>query len=374
MNTGEHEIKSNKFAFIREYLWLNSSSYSIRLFNQSFLCVAAIALIISMTTAQQNGTAKTNAAKTNAAKNNAQANSMIITGFNVNVRETASIDAKTLSNLDFGTIVRQVERAKELQTVAGKTDFWYKVSRNQNQTGWVFGSFLKPFAAAKREAIYRQITADKFKFAKRSFTENAELYDFLTKAQGEVKTPETAAEIGLRRYQALAGALDAIPSDKQDSPPYKKFTTVNALNIVYSDPSAQFYVRADRLWSLAKKYETLPAGEKIAWDAARTTLPGECEGYLNCYLYELRQSEGEYLKRFPKGAHAAEALKSIGDQLQPIADDAATKEVYAAPADVTDRADFNKTIAELRTIVSRTGFIEKETVLKQLNKIGEGYR
>jgi hypothetical protein len=309
--------------------------------------------------------------KTTAAQNG---QSFIVSGFKVLVRDAPKAGAANVAQIGFGTLVRSVESGSRQDVLNGKTGYWHKIALINNKQGWVFGAYLKPFTQANAETIYKEITAEKFKFAKRSFDENAELYDFLTRVQADVKTPANAAQIGFWRLLALKGALAAIPFERKDKSPYKDFINRNEINIVYSEPSGEYYVKSDRFWSLSKKYAALPIGERIAWEAARNPLPGECEGYLNCYLYKIRATHGEYLARFPKGSHAAESLKAIGDQLAPIVADAQKKEIYATPTDVSDRADFYKTIAELRSIVSRTGFFEKEAVLKQLDKIADGYR
>lgn len=300
--------------------------------------------------------------------------SLIVTAFNVNVRELPSTTAAETARLKFGTIVRGIERSATPDIIGGKQSYWHKIAPVGGKGGWVFGAFLKPFETAKRETIYKQIAAEKNKPAKRNFGENVEFYDFLTRAQGEVKAPSVAAEIGLWRLLALKAALAEIPFEDLQKQPYKDFTDKHTINIVYSEPSGQWYVRSDRFWSLAKKYQTLPIGERIAWEAARNQLPGECEAYLNCELFVMRATRGEYLQLYPKGEHAAEALKELSDFLQQIADDAQKKQIYEAPADVSERAEFYKNLSELRTIVSRTGFFEKEAVLRQLDKIAEGYR
>lgn len=303
-----------------------------------------------------------------------QGQQFVVTGFNLNIREQPSASSEDAGQLKFGTIVRSVERSAKSATISGKTGFWHKIAPVGGKSGWVFGGFLKTFDITKRETIYKQITTDKFKIAKRSFDENAELYEFLTRAGSEVKTPSFAAEIGLWRLLALNSALEAIPFEEMENSPYKDFTDKHDANIVYSEPSGQWYVRSERFWTLAEKYQKLAIGEKIAWEAARNPIPGECEGYLNCYMFALRITHGEYLELYPKGTHAAESLKAIYDQLQPIVADAQKKEIYTTPADVSDRAEFYQKIAEIRSIVSRTGFFEKEAVLRQLNKIADGYR
>ena len=299
---------------------------------------------------------------------------LIVIGFNIYVRENAAANAKSKGRLKFGTIVRALEQSEEQETIGGKQDFWHKIMMLNGKSGWVFGAFLKPFEQSSRENIYQRIAAEKFATSDRTFNENVELYEFLTKAQPQIKTPAIAAQIGLWRLLGLKNALSQIPFDKRESAPYKDFTDANSINIVDSEPGGQWLVRSERFWSLSKRYANMTLGERSAWAAAQNPFPGECEGYLNCRLFMLRETYGEYLARFPKGAHAAEALKNIGEDLALIVADIEKKEIYTAPTDVSDRADFYKKIAELRSIVSLTGFFEKEAVLRQLNKIGEGYR
>lgn len=300
----------------------------------------------------------------------------ITTAFEVNLRETPSAGAKEVGEIPVGTIVRSLDRSAEKQTIGSRTDYWHKIETigSAKKQGWIFGGFLLQFDAAKRETIYSQIAAERAKAAGEKFSENVELYDFLTRAAAEIKTPAVQAEISFARLTALKNALSAIPFDKQANEPYKTFTGKEDANVVYSDPSGQWYVRSDLFWNLAKKYKNLPIAEKIAWAASENPLPGECEGYLNCYLYLLKETSGKYLELFPRGAHASESLKSINEYLQPIIEDSRKKEVYTAPTEAAEKAEFYKSIAELRVMISKTGLLEKDVVLKKLNQIAEAYR
>jgi hypothetical protein len=125
---------------------------------------------------------------------------------------------------------------------------------------------------------------------------------------------------------------------------------------------------------LHKKYEKSPLADQIAWEGAQNPLPGECEGYVNCYLFYTRMTTGEYLSLHPTGKRNLEALTNLTNSLDPIVADLAAKTVYTGPTDVTDRAEFNNLIAELRTIISRLPLTEKEKPLQQLKKIAEGFR
>jgi hypothetical protein len=300
----------------------------------------------------------------------------ITTAFDVNLRETPSAGAKEVGELSVGTAVRSLERSAEKQTIGDKTDYWHRIETAgaSKKTGWIFGGFLRQFDAAQRETIYKELADERAKAAGKDFSDNSELYEFLTKILPEIKTPATAAELSFVRLLALKNALAAIPFEKQSDAAYKAFTGAQEASVVYSEPSGEWYVRSDLLWDLAKKYKTLPVGEKIAWTAAENPLPGECEGYLNCYLYLLKVTQGKYLELFPRGAHARESLKTIGEWLQPFVADAKKKETYTGPSEAAEKAEFYQAIADLRVRVSKTGLFEKDAVLRQLNQVAEGYR
>jgi hypothetical protein len=88
----------------------------------------------------------------------------------------------------------------------------------------------------------------------------------------------------------------------------------------------------------------------------------------------LRATDGEYLLLYPQGKKAADALKTVTAFLEPIVADLKDKAVYNGPTDISDKAEFYRLIAELRSIVSKLPFIEKEKTLQQLNQLAEGYR
>jgi len=286
------------------------------------------------------------------------------------LRSAATTSSAELRRLKLGTILPVMERTSG-------ANFWYKVqfpAGSKYVTGWVSSTVAANFEAAKAETIYRQLASKNFKSEGMSYGDAVEVYDFLTRVLPEVKTNEIAAELGLKRLQSLAAALDAIGVMNSDKQPYKTFTNAQDKNIVYSDPAGQWFVRADLFWDLHKKYSGTSAGEEIAWAAARTSLPGECEGYINCYLYLLRETDGEYLSLYPAGKHALEALKNISAFLEPIVADLKDKKIYSGPTDTSDRAEYNRHLADLRLIISRLPLVEKDKPLRQIGLMAEAYR
>ena len=291
---------------------------------------------------------------------------IIVSTYSVPVRSQASVTAPLMSNVKLGTVLRVAEK---------KTD-WYKVqylADGKTETGWIPASAVNDLNASGRSEIYRQIVERNYK-SQMDFETASEFYHFTTKVGNDLDGSEKSAEIELKRLLALRSALKTIPADRRETAPYKDFLTAQEKEIVYNEPVGNWLVVSNEFWDLHSKYKKLSVAETIAWEAANNPLPGECQGYVNCYLFDMRMRFGEYLSLHPNGAHAAEALKNMTDYLSPIAADAQQKTVYNGPTDVTDRAEFNNLIAELRTIVARLQFVEKEKTLQQLKTIAEAFR
>lgn len=307
-----------------------------------------------------------------AAKSNAQsspssssaASQIIVAATSACVRSEPNQSASVVSTVNIGKIL----------PVAETNSAWYRVSLAGEKSGWISKQIAADFADARRAEIYQKIVGKYFK-SKMDFATAAQIFAFLTDASAEVKNKGAQADLNLKRLQALGAALKAVPSGKGETEnPYKTFLKTNENQVVYSEPSGEWYVRSDVFWETHGKYKDLPVGEEIAWLAAQTPLPGECEGYINCYLYLLRVTDGEYLNFYPSGKYARKSIQNITSLLEPIVADLKNKTVYTAPGDISDRAEFNRLLTELRQIISKVPFVEKAKAVQQINQIGEGFR
>lgn len=291
---------------------------------------------------------------------------IIVTTYSVPLRSQAKPDAATVSNVRLGTVLKVTE----------KNPAWYKVQYSaggKSTTGWISANAVNDLNAAGKTEIYRQIVERNYK-PQMDFESASEFYEFTSKVGGELDNSDKSAEIELKRLLALRSALKTIPSDKRENAPYKDFLKSQEKEIVYNEPAGQWLVTSNQFWNLHDKYKKTSVSDSIAWEAANNPLPGECEGYVNCYLFDMRMRFGEYLNLHPNGKSSSEALKNLTDYLSPIVADSQAKTVYNGPTDVTDRAEFNNLIAELRTIIARLPFVEKEKALQQLRTIAEAYR
>jgi hypothetical protein len=260
--------------------------------------------------------------------------------------------------------------------VTEKNPAWYKVqyvSGGKSSVGWISANAVNDMNAANKEQIYRQIVERNYR-AGMDFEPASELYEFLKNVNGELAVSDSSADLELKRLLALRSALKTISPENRNASPYREFLAAQDKEIVYNEPGGQWLVASNQFWNLHGKYQKSTVSDTIAWEAANNPLPGECEGYVNCYLFDMRMRFGEYLSRHPNGRHAGDALKSLTDYLEPMASDAKQKTIYNGPTDVTDRAEFNSLLAELRTIISRLSYVEKEKTLAQLRQIAEGYR
>lgn len=188
-------------------------------------------------------------------------------------------------------------------------------------------------------------------------------------------SPSVAAAKEYKRLVNLQTVLGKIPMTRQDKEPHRSFLKRNDKDIVYSEPAGEWYVRSKRFWDLATKYRNLPIADKIAWTAAENQLPGECEGYVPCYLSVIRMTYAEYLTRFPKGAYRKRAIQEMTISFTRIADDAAsTRRNFDAPTESGDHSEFRKATRELRNILLKVPKPEAAKALSSLKRVEDAYK
>ncbi|HEX8556824.1 MAG TPA: SH3 domain-containing protein [Pyrinomonadaceae bacterium] len=298
--------------------------------------------------------------------------SLITTATGARLRERPDTGAAEVGRLQLGLVVEELERTAEASAVGSSQGHWHLVSAPGGARGWVFGSLVAPFDPAQRDATYVQLAARRVENAAATFPELSELVRFLDRATKEVKGREALAELELTRLVALGRTLANIPLEELEKPPYKPLVSEYGPEIVYSEPAGQWFVRAERLWNLEKKYRGLPVAERAAWEAAQTPLPGECEGYLPCMLYREAETAGRYLALYPSGAHADAALANLSESLGFVVEDMRGQNpVFEVPRE--DRASFRKSVAELRAQLARVPAARKAKALGQLDAIARRF-
>ena len=297
----------------------------------------------------------------------------ITTATGARLRTAPQTSADEVTKLALGVVVRELERSAAKERIGAVEDFWYRVAAPGGAEGWVFGGLTAPFDARRRGETYLKLANDRLKLEEPTYADSASLLGFVERVAPELKTRAAVAEFELLRLLALHKALGAIPLEKLNESPYKELVKEREALAVYSDPAGQWFVRADALWELEKKYRGLPVAERIAWEASRIPLPGECEGYLPCTLSYTVSTEGQYLRLYPRGAHAGEALDGISSLLDAVLEDAKSNSpVYEVPA--ADRASFRKEMGDLGIIITGTGHPKSAAVLQKLNQLAARFR
>ena len=177
-------------------------------------------------------------------------------------------------------------------------------------------------------------------------------------------TPASQAEQALSQLQALQKQLSAIPAGGK---PSTKLLAAHKNEIVFSEPSGQWLVRAEAFWKLRDRFAKDPAAERIAWAAATQPLPGECEADACCHLSLEKLTDGRYLELYPAGRHATEALERMSKLLTMLTND--TQGVFEYPRETPDVAEMHHTITYLRRVVAGAAPSMRQRVLQQLDKV-----
>ncbi|MCY7344779.1 MAG: hypothetical protein LH614_01045 [Pyrinomonadaceae bacterium] len=289
---------------------------------------------------------------------------LIVVATDSRIRQQPKANAPQVSLVKIGKLLPVFE----------KNGAWQRVEYENGKSGWILNSMTRDYENDNRDVIYQEIADKYLKNKSLDFATAAEVSDFLRTAQALVKKDATKAEMGFKRLRILAAAMKAVPSGKGDVFPYKSFLQAHEKEVVYSEPSGMWLVRSDVFWELHGRYMQSAIAEDIAWEAARNDIPGECEGYINCQLYVLRAMEGEYLNFYPNGKYSRQALEAVTVNLGVMVADMKDKTIFTPLADISDRAEFNRFLTELRTIISKVSDADKAKPLQHINQLGEGYK
>jgi hypothetical protein len=299
-----------------------------------------------------------------------QNKSRITIASNVRARALPNTSAEEVTRLQIGTIVQELEQSSAKEKIGNAEDYWYKIALPNGKEGWVFGSFTMPFAENNRAEIYKRIASERLKIKEPGFADSADLGRFMTIAMTEIGDKNALAWIELTRLLAMKQAGAAIPIEKQEQAPYKAWVKTNEASLVYSEPSGMWLVKSELFWNLQKKYAALPIADEIAWEGAKNYLPGECEGEISCNLGAMNVMDGKYLRLYPRGAHVEEALASMIEIFESLAETLKTAEKPAAD----ERKYAVKDLAELRAGITRTASPKKAQALQLLAAFERHYR
>ena len=283
------------------------------------------------------------------------------------VRRAPQVSAEEVQRLKLGTVVNAVARSTNQDTISGKTDYWYRVTLPNGQTGWLFGGLLLDYNARQRSELLRQIIDARLKAENTDFADRQEIYNLAASGITEAKDANTRAEFELLKLLALANTAVTFRDDLRDKSPYREWQKAHAAEVIPNEFAGGYNLRSELLWKLEAKYHTLPIADRIAWEAAENPQPSDCEGDEVCGFFRL-EGEIRYLSVRPNGAHASEAIKNL---IEGITDDVIQR-TNARGGDqyqVQEQTALRKTFASLRLALAKTSAPEKQELLSKLKKI-----
>ena len=283
------------------------------------------------------------------------------------VRKLPQVTADEAVRLKLGTVVTAIARSTNQDTVAGKTDYWYRVGLPNGDTGWLFGGLLLDYSPGKKQELVRQIIEARLKVENTDFADRQEIYNLAASSLTEAKDLNTRAEFELLKTLALANSALVVASEQSNKSPYREWLKAHSVEVVQNEFAGGYQIRSDVLWNLERKYHNLPLADRIAWEASQAWPPSDCEGDEVCHVF-LYEGEIRYLSLHPTGSHAAEALKNIAEVL--------TDEVIKFANDkggdkyvVEQRTELKKLLSSLRLALAKTTAPEKNEITKKLNQI-----
>ena len=200
-------------------------------------------------------------------------------------------------------------------------------------------------------ALLLQLVADDARDAA-TFKARVAAFEALEQRLVEARGTEPRGQAALARLQALAQVLASIPIERTDDPIFPSWLAAHDELVVYSEPAGEWLIRHVVLRQAHAEHQQSTAADEIAWIGARTGIPGECEGYVPCYVFGLNYREGEYLRRERSGRHRGEALAQIAETIQRIIGDLLSRPERADYLNVaTDCGDLTASLDALRDAV-----------------------
>lgn len=245
---------------------------------------------------------------------------------NVTLRAMPSASAQPVAQLPLGTEVTEAGPS-------GLDKTWLRVRIADGTEGWLVARLTRPLDPVWRWPVFDGIIAERLGRQGDGFPASAELVAFIERVAPEYTDADGRARVELAWLRALARTLRSIPFRGERRAPYAEWLAARKHDVVYDEPGGRWMPAPAKIWEVHARHRTTEPADDIAWFAVTTGLPGECEGYLACYLGARNHLEGEYLRRHPAGRRAADAIGEI----------TRTVDLVAAPSKPRSGFQFDRT-------------------------------
>ena len=292
----------------------------------AWLCGFVLAFTLVLVPASGWNSAAVFALQSAAAKPEGGPGGRITVAANVTLRALPSTTAAPVAQLPLGTLLTD-------SGPAGLDRTWVRVKLTDGREGWLRGNLTHSLNHAWKWPTYDRIIAERLARKGDGFAAQAELVAFIDRVAPEYTDPDGRARIDLAHLRAVQATLGSMPFDAGRREPYAAWIAARKSELTYDAPAGRWILSSAPIWELQTKHANTALADDIAWFAVTNGLPGECEGYLPCYLRWRNRLQGEYLRRQPNGQHAEEAIGLVKT----------TVDTLSAPSKPHETYDFERT-------------------------------
>lgn len=290
-----------------------------------------------------------------AAPSPAQEHRRLVAASNVRLRVEPSEEVRIITTLPLGTEVA------EIATNLDRT--WVKVRTSDTVEGWMRDGLSRRVPAGQDARIAQDIIRERLARQEDGFRSWVELEDFINRMRTSLPDREWEARFALYRLKAIARAAEAGSYTRgATAQAFAAWRERHADALTFHGPGAEWMLRRDVILADHDRYTTEIAGDEIAWFAVTNGLPGECEGFVLCYLTSDDLLRGEYLRRQPSGIFVERALRDLRHRITEYRDMAARPDLLD-PA--RECAEFIATLDRVRAAVRGVDIARRDIPLQR---------
>ncbi|MBE9562920.1 MAG: LysM peptidoglycan-binding domain-containing protein, partial [Proteobacteria bacterium] len=131
----------------------------------------------------------------------------LVTASGINVRSSPKLKKNNVvDQLQFGTVVKQLSRTKNLARAGKFYNYWYKIETSDGKTSWIFGQYLSkfiPIQPDKRAQFYFKIAKKRIK-KRLNLPNQINLVNFLATVKDDIQvSPKRGTKLAMLHLRSL---------------------------------------------------------------------------------------------------------------------------------------------------------------------------
>jgi SH3 domain-containing protein len=238
----------------------------------------------------------------------AQEPGRLTTASNVRLRAAAEDTAQVVASVPLGTELVQLDTGGEGAT-------WLRVRTAGGPDGWLPARLTRRFKADTRLDIVESLVRDRLARQGDSFAARVELVSLVERTLPGLRSdPEPGGRFALLWLAALDNVAIGIPRTQSKNEPYASWLSSHRAVVFYNEIAGRWSIQRQAILDLHGRHRDTSVADDIAWFAVTNGLPGECEGFVACYLRRMNELQGTYLRLHSAGRHVDEAVGQIAER------------------------------------------------------------